>query len=97
MPTVSSLNFMKKSKIIQKRLTIPHLTSSLVLTFLVNPIGAQESARVHFPPLPTQSRPRKKKSARRKTAACPACLPCPVLHGSEGSAWARTWGCPSRT
>jgi hypothetical protein len=39
MPTVSSLNFMKKSKIIQKRLTIPHLASSMVLSFLMNPSG----------------------------------------------------------
>ena len=26
--------------------------------------------------------------------SCPTCLPCPVLHGSEGSAWARTLGVP---
>ena len=30
----------------------------------------------------------------RLSATCPACLPCPVMHGSEGSAWARNLGVP---
>ena len=30
----------------------------------------------------------------RLSATCPACLPCRVLHGSEGSAWAWNLGLP---
>ena len=30
----------------------------------------------------------------RLSATCPACLPCPAMHGSEGSAWWWNLGVP---